>query len=103
MSKASGFWFIRIGDKLIQCSKDDFDQAIKDGKSVKYGGYANRRTQKIAEKLEASRMSFIENPQTSAKFRATLTNPTNVVEVQIIQVDDPEFWIKESKLPKYQK
>jgi hypothetical protein len=95
-------WFIRDGNKLIQCTKAAFDQAIKEGKSIKYHGYANKRAEQIAEKLEASRMAFLDNPLTPTKFRAILTNPANVVEVEIIDVDDPLFWEKESRLPKYQ-
>ena len=96
------FWFIREGSKLIQCSKDDFDKAIIEGKSVKYRGYANKKSERIAEALEKSRMSFLSDPKLSPKFRAVLTNPKNVVEVQIIMVDDPEFWVRESKRPKHQ-
>lgn len=102
MSKNLPYWFIREGDKLIQCSKQDFDQAIRDGKSVKYRTYANKRDEKIADTLEASRMKFLNDPLTPTKFREVLTNPANVVQVQIIDVDDPEFWNKESKNPKYQ-
>ncbi len=96
------FWFIRDGDKLIQTTKVGFDKAIMEGKSIKYNGYGNRKTERIADQLETSRMAFLNNPDTPQKFRAALTNPKNVVEAQVIAVDDPEFWIKESKLPKYQ-
>ena len=48
------------------------------------------------------RMAFLAKPDLPTKFRGVLTNPVNVVEVQIITVDDPQFWTKESKLPKYQ-
>jgi hypothetical protein len=102
MSKTSAFWFIRDGKKLIQCSKKEFDRAIVEGKSVKYRGYANKKSERIAEELEESRMTFLSNTDLLPKFRAVLTNPQNVVEVQIISVDDPQFWIRESKLPKYQ-
>ncbi|MGE5556278.1 MAG: hypothetical protein ACM3UY_08490 [Methanocella sp.] len=95
------FWFIREGDKLIQCSKAAFDKAITEGKSVRYNGYPDKRTEKIAEALEASRMLFLSKPDLPPRFRAALTNPANVTQVQIIDVDDPEFWIKESKKPKY--
>lgn len=94
-------WFIQEGEKLIQCTKEGFDRAIFEGKSVKYRGYANKRAEHIAEQLEASRMAFLADSMLSPKFRAAITNPENVCEVQIIQVDDPEFWRKESKRPKY--
>ncbi len=103
MSKTSPFWFIRDGEKLIQCSKDDFDKAIVEGKSVKYRGYANKKCERIADELEDSRMAFIGKPDLPPKFRSAITNPKNVVEVQVILVDDPQFWLKESKRPKYQK
>jgi hypothetical protein len=97
------FWFIREGDKLIQGNKEAFDKAINEGKSVKYNGYPNKRTEKIAEALEASRMLLLSKPELPTKYRAVLTNPANVVQVEVIEVDDPEFWIKESRNPKYQK
>ena len=103
MSKTSSFWFIRDGEKLIQCSKDDFDRAIVEGKSIKYRGYANKKCERIADELEESRMAFLSNPNLLPKFRAAITNPRNVVEVQVILVDDPQFWLKESKRPKYSK
>jgi hypothetical protein len=96
------FWFIRDGNKFIQCTKEAFDQAIKEGKSVRYNGYSNKRVEKIAEALEASRMMLLSKPDLPPRLRAVLTNPANVVQIQIIDVDDPEFWIKESKNPKYQ-
>lgn len=96
------FWFIRDGDKLIQCSKAAFDKAIIEGKSVKYNGYPNMRMEKIAEALEASRMLLLSKPDLPTKFRAVLTNPSNVVSVEVIDVDDPDFWSRESKNPKYQ-
>ena len=96
------FWFIRDGAKLIQCTKDAFDQAIVEGKSVKYGGYANKKAERTAEKLEASRMAFLAKPDLPPKFRAVLTNPRNVLEVQVIDVYDPEFWLRESKKSRYQ-
>jgi hypothetical protein len=102
MPKLSPFWFIRDGEKLIQCSKGDFDEAIVAGKSVKYHGYANKRCERIAEDLETSRMEFLNKSDLSPKFRAAITNPRNVVEVQIILVNDPQFWVKESKRAKYQ-
>jgi len=102
MSKNLPYWFIREGDKLIQCSKTDFDQAIRDGKSIKYRTYANKQIDRIAELLEASRMALLNNPQIPTKFRQVLTDPAKVVQVQIIDVDDPEFWNKEAKHPKYQ-
>jgi len=58
MSKNLPYWFIREGEKLFQCSKADFDQAIRDGKSVKYRTYANKRAERIAEALEISRMNL---------------------------------------------
>jgi hypothetical protein len=97
------FWFIREGNKLIQCNKDAFDKAIAEGRSVKYNGYPNRRVEKIAEALEASRMLLLSKPDLPTKLRAVLTDPANVVQIEIIDADDPEFWIKESKNPKYQK
>ena len=102
-SQILGCWFIRDGDKLIQCCKEDFDKAIVEGKSVKYRGYANKKSERIADELEESRMAFLRSPDLSPKFRAAITNPRNVIEVQIIQVDDPQFWQKESKRPKYSK
>lgn len=101
MPKISPFWFIRDGEKLIQCSKDDFDKAIIAGKSVKYHGYANKKCERIADELEASRMEFLSKPDLSPKFRAAITNPQNVVEVQVITVDDTQFWLRESKRAKY--
>jgi len=105
MAKISGSiacWFIRDGAKLVQCNKEGFDRAIVEGKSVKYRGYANKKSERIAEQLEESRMAFLSNPETPTKFRAALKNPRNVVDVQIIWVDDPQFWVKESKRPKYE-
>ena len=102
MSKTSPFWFIRFGEKLIQCSKDDFDKAIIEGKSVKYRGYANKRAERTADQLEESRMALLAKTDLSPKFRAAITNPRNVVEVQVILVADPDFWQRESKRPKYQ-
>ena len=96
-------WFIRDGAKLIQCSKEAFDKAIIEGKSVKYRSYANKKSERIAEELEESRMAFLSDPELSTRFRAVLTNPANVVEIQIIAVDDPQFWLRESKHPKYLK
>ncbi|MDR0372334.1 MAG: hypothetical protein LBI79_02040 [Nitrososphaerota archaeon] len=97
------FWFIREDGKFIQCSKDAFDRAISEGKSIKYNGYPSRKMEKIADALEASRMLLLSNPDLSPKLRSVLTNPVNVVQVEVIEVDDPEFWIKEAKNPKYQK
>ena len=102
-SQTLACWFIRDGAKLVQCSKEDFDKAIVEGKSVKYRGYANKKSERIAEELEESRMAFLRNPDLPPKFRAAITNPRNVVEVQIISVDDPQFWQRESKRPKYSK
>ena len=102
ISPTAHCWFIRDGEKLIQCSKEAFDRAIVEGKSVKYHGYANNKSERIAEQLEESRMALLANPALPTKLRAVLTNPRNVVEVQIITVDDPQFWLKESKRPKYQ-
>jgi hypothetical protein len=106
MSKASPtspYWFIRDGAKLIPCRKEDFDKAIVEGKSVKYNCYANKKSERIADELEESRMAFLRNPDLPPKFRAAITNPRNVVEIQVIAVDDPQFWVRESKRPKYQK
>ncbi|HSV50021.1 MAG TPA: hypothetical protein VLH35_06860, partial [Candidatus Acidoferrales bacterium] len=96
------FWYIREGDKIIQCTKEAFDKAITEGKSVKYNGYPNMRMEKIADILEASRMQLLSQMDLPTKYRAVLTNPSNVVQVEIIEVDDPDFWIRESKNPKYQ-
>lgn len=101
MSKACAYWFIRDGDKLLQCSKADFDKAVVEGKSVKYGGYADKKSENIAEALEASRMGFLRKPDLAPKFRAVITNPRNVVEVQVVALIDPQFWVRESKRPKY--
>src|SRR5512137_1028598 len=95
------FWFIRDGNRLIPVSKDAFDKAITEGKSVKYKGYPNKKTELIAEQMEASRMAFLEKPDLAPKFRAALVNPRLVVEVEVIAVDDPLFWEKESKRQKY--
>ena len=103
MPKTSPNWFIRDGTKLIQCSKEDFDKAILEGKSVKYRGYANKKSERIAEELEESRMAFLKRNDLPPKFRAAITNPRNVVEIQVILVDDPQFWLRESKRPKYHK
>jgi hypothetical protein len=46
-------------------------------------------------------MALLAKPDLSSKFRAVLINPSNVIEVQVILVDDPLFWEKESKLEKY--
>jgi len=100
---AGPFWFIREGDKFIQCSKEAFDKAIIEGKSVRYNGYPNRRIEKIAEALEASRMLLLSQADLPTRYRAVLTNPHNVVQIEVIDVDEPDFWIKESKNPKYQK
>jgi hypothetical protein len=101
MSKNAPYWFIRDGEKLIQCNKPAFDKAIVQGKSVKYRGYANKKCERIAEQLETSRMTFLSDPNCPHTFRAAITNPANVCEVQVIQVDDPDFWVKEYKRPKY--
>jgi hypothetical protein len=102
MPKTSPFWFIRDGEKLIQCSKDNFDKAIIEGKSVKYRGYVNKKAERLADQLEESRMAFLAKSDLPPKFRVALTNPRNVVEVQVILVADPDFWLRESKRPKYQ-
>jgi hypothetical protein len=103
LSNNSPFWFIKDGEKLILCKKEAFDKAITEGKSVKYRGYANKRCERIADQLEESRMAFLADPNLPPKFRAAITNPRNVCEVQVVLVDDPQFWLKESKRPKYQK
>ena len=95
------FWFIREGEKLIQCDKTAFDKAITEGKSVKYRGYPNKKKERIAEKLEASRMAFLADANCPPKFRQVITDPANICEVQIIQANDPDFWVRESKRPKY--
>lgn len=102
ISPTAACWFIRDGQKLRQCSKADFDKAIVEGKSVKYYGYATKKAERIAEQLEESRMALLAKPDLPPKFRAVITSPKNVVEVQVIRVDDPQFWIRESKQPKYQ-
>jgi len=101
MPTITAFWFIREGEKLIQCDKAAFDKAITEGKSVKYRGYPNKKSERIAETLEASRMAFLSDPNCPTKFRVAITNPANICEVQIIQADDPDFWARESKRPKY--
>jgi hypothetical protein len=101
MSGNAPYWFIRDGEKLVLCNKAAFDKAIVEGKSIKYRGYASKKTERIAEQLEASRMAFLADPNCPSKFRAVITNPANVCEVQVIQVDDPDFWVKECKRPKY--
>ena len=53
-SQTLAFWFIRDGTKLVQCSKEDFDKAIVEGKSVKYRGYASKKSERVAEELEES-------------------------------------------------
>ncbi len=98
----SAFWFIRDGNKLIQCSKAEFDLAIANGKSVKYKGYPDMKTERIAEQLEKTRMALLEQPELPTKFRAVLTNPKHVINVEIIEANDPLFWEKEARLPKYQ-
>jgi hypothetical protein len=100
-SQALACWFIRDGAKLVQCSKEDFDKAIIEGKSVKYRGYANKKSERIADQLEESRMGFLNNSDLPPKFRAAITTPKHVVEVEIILADDPQFWLRESKRPKY--
>jgi hypothetical protein len=95
------FWFIREGLNQKPVSKAEFDKAILEGKSIRYRGYADKKTEKIAERLEASRMEFLAKADLPPKFRAAITNPTNVVEVEVIRVDDPEFWLKEFQRPKY--
>ena len=47
-------------------------------------------------------MVLLAKPELPTKLRKALTNPSNVVDVQVIWVDDPQFWIKESRLPKYE-
>jgi len=103
MSKASAYWFVREGFRLLQCSKEDFDQAIIEGKSVKYGCYANKKSERLADELEASRMEFLGKSSLTPKFRAALTNPKNVIDVQVITLMDSQHWVRESKLPKYKK
>lgn len=97
----TAFWFIREGNKLIPVSKDAFDKAIAEGKSIKYKGYPNKKIERIAEQLEASRMAFLEKPDLPSKFRAALIDPNLVVDAEVITVDDPLFWEKESRRPKY--
>jgi hypothetical protein len=96
----TAFWFICESSKLVHCSKNEFDRAITQGKSVKYKGYPNKKTERIAEQLEASRMAFLTQPNLSAKFRSNLTDPRLVIAVQVIAPDDPLFWEQESKRPK---
>jgi hypothetical protein len=95
------FWFIREGSNLKPVSKDEFDKAILEGKSIRYRGYANKKTEKIAEKQEAIRMEFLAKADLPPKFRAAITDPTNVVEVEIIRADEPDFWQSEFKRAKY--
>jgi hypothetical protein len=47
-------------------------------------------------------MLLLSNPKLPTRLRKIMTNPANVVQVEVIYVDDPEFWVKESKNPKYQ-
>ena len=103
MSKACAFWFIRDGEKLLQCSKEDFDKAITEGKSVKYGYYADKKNERVADELEASRMKLLSNPDVPLKFRALLTNPKIVIDVQVVNLMDTSFWVRELKNPKYKK
>ena len=102
MSKTCAYWFIREGGKLIQCSKEEFDNAIRGGKSIKYRLYANRRCERIAEKLEQTRMAFLTQSDLPSKFRLALTDPVLVIDAEIINPIDPDFWLKESKKVKYQ-
>jgi hypothetical protein len=102
MAPITVFWFIREGDKFIQCNKEAFDKAIQEGKSIKYHGYPDRKTERIAETLEAQRMSLLADPNCPPKLRVALTNPVNVCEVEVIRADEPDFWTKEAKRPKYQ-
>jgi len=95
------FWFIREGNRLIPVGKDAFDRAIAEGKSIKYNGYQNKKTERIAEQLETSRVAFLDKPNLPPKFRAALVDPSLVIEAEVITVDDPLFWEKESKRPKY--
>jgi len=97
----NAFWFIREGNKLIAVSKDAFDRAIIEGKSIKYKGYPNKKTERIAEQLEASRMAFLDKSNLPPKFRVALVDPRLVIDAEVITVDDPLFWEKESKRPKY--
>jgi hypothetical protein len=97
----TAFWFIREGNRLIPVGKDVFDRAITEGKSIKYKGYSNKKTEYIAEKLETSRMAFLEKPDLPPKFRAALLDPSLVIEAEVITVDDPLFWEKESRRAKY--
>jgi hypothetical protein len=103
MSKACAFWFIRHSDgqKLIQCSKEEFDLAIAEGKSVKYGCYANRKKERIAEQLERSRMAMLAKTDLPLKLRVALTDPVKVIDVQIVTLADPDFWVRESKRVKF--
>ena len=103
MSKACAFWFIRDGEKLSQCSKEDFDKAITEGKSVKYGCYADKKSERVADELEASRMKLLSNPDVPLKFHALLTNPKIVIDVQVVNLMDTSFWVRELKNPKYKK
>jgi hypothetical protein len=78
-----------------------FDKAITEGKSIRYNGYPDKRTEKNAESLEASRMLLLSNPNLPSRLRKIMTDPANVIQVEVIEVEDPEFWIKESKDPRY--
>ena len=95
------FWFIRESNRLIPVGKEEFDRAIAEGKSIKYKGYQNKRAEYIAERLEASRMAFLAKPDLPPKFRVALLDPRLVIEAEVITVDDPLFWEKEAKRPKY--
>ena len=101
MSKTSPHWFIRDGDKLIQCSKEDFDKAIIEGKSVKYRSYANKKSGRIADDLEASRMELLKNPNISPKIPRSHNKPEACHRSPDHNGHGPQFWVTESKLPKY--
>ena len=39
-------------------------------------------------------MEFLQKPNLSPKFRAALTNPTNVIDVEVVSLMDPEYWVE---------
>jgi len=46
-------------------------------------------------------MKLLAKPDLPSKFRSVLTDPVQVIAVQVIDVYDSEFWIRESRNPKY--
>jgi len=46
-------------------------------------------------------MAFFDISNLPPKFRAALVVPRLLIDAEVITVDDPLFWEKESKRPKY--